>query len=55
MPLGAKVDMIVGFRSMDLAILLDELQNACTNLIVMTDDGSNGHKGFVTTRPGRAI
>ena len=47
--LGAKVDMIVGFRSMDLAILLDELQNACTNLIVMTDDGSNGHKGFVTT------
>ena len=46
--LGAKVDMIVGFRSMDLAILLDELQNACTNLIVMTDDGSNGHKGFVT-------
>ena len=26
--LGAKVDMIVGFRSMDLAILLDELQNA---------------------------
>lgn len=47
--LGAKVDMIVGFRSMDLAILMDELQNACTNLIVMTDDGSNGHKGFVTT------
>ena len=47
--LGAKVAMIVGFRSMDLAILLDELQNACTNLIVMTDDGSNGHKGFVTT------
>ena len=47
--LGAKVDMIMGFRSMDLAILLDELQNACTNLIVMTDDGSNGHKGFVTT------
>ena len=47
--LGAKVDMIVGFRSMDLAILMDELQNACNNLIVMTDDGSNGHKGFVTT------
>ena len=47
--LGAKVDMIVGFRNIELAILLDELQDACENLIVMTDDGSNGHKGFVTT------
>ena len=47
--LGAKVDMIVGFRNIELAILLDELKDACTNLIVMTDDGSNGRKGFVTT------
>lgn len=47
--LGAKVDMIVGFRNIDLAILLDELGDVCENLIVMTDDGSNGHKGFVTT------
>ena len=47
--LGAKVDMIVGFRNIDLAILLDELGDACENLIVMTDDGSNGRKGFVTT------
>ena len=47
--LGAKVDMIVGFRNIELAILLDELGGACENLIVMTDDGSNGNKGFVTT------
>lgn len=47
--LGAKVDMIVGFRNIELAILLDELDGVCENLIVMTDDGSNGHKGFVTT------
>ena len=46
--LGAEVDMIVGFRNIDLAILMDELQNASKNLIVMTDDGSNGKKGFVT-------
>lgn len=45
---GAEVDMIVGFRSTDLIILADEMANACTNLITMTDDGSNGHKGFVT-------
>ena len=46
---GADVDVIVGFRSTSLFILMDELKDACTNLYVMTDDGSNGHKGFVTT------
>ena len=46
---GANVDVIVGFRNTDLFILVDELQDSCTNLYVMTDDGSNGHKGFVTT------
>ena len=46
--LGAEVDMIVGFRNIGLAILMDELQNASKNLIVVTDDGSNGKKGFVT-------
>ena len=46
---GAIVDCIVGFRNINLAILTEELKDACTNLIVMTDDGSNGHKGFTTT------
>ncbi len=46
---GAKVDVIVGFRSTSLFILTDELKDACTNLYIMTDDGSNGRKGFVTT------
>ena len=47
--MGAEVDVIVGFRTADIAILVDELKAASTNLFVMTDDGSNGHKGFVTT------
>ncbi len=47
--MGAEVDVIVGFRNTGLMILMDELKAACTNLYVMTDDGSNGHKGFVTT------
>ena len=47
--MGAEVDVIVGFRNTDLMILMDELERASTNLYVMTDDGSNGHKGFVTT------
>lgn len=46
---GADVDVIVGFRSTSLFILMDELKNACKNLYVMTDDGSNGRQGFVTT------
>lgn len=46
---GADVDIIVGFRSTSLFILMDELKEACTNLYVMTDDGSNGRQGFVTT------
>ena len=47
--MGAEVDVIVGFRNTELMILQDELKSSCTNLFVMTDDGSNGHKGFVTT------
>jgi ferredoxin--NADP+ reductase len=46
--LGLEVDFIVGFKNKDLIILEEEFDNACTNLIVMTDDGSNGNKGFVT-------
>ena len=45
---GVPVDMIAGFRSTDLIILEDEMREASDNLIVMTDDGSNGNKGFVT-------
>jgi len=46
--LGIEVDFIVGFKNKDMIILAEEFESACTNLIVMTDDGSNGNKGFVT-------
>ncbi len=46
--LSAEVDLIVGFRSESLIILESELKNACDRLTIMTDDGSNGRKGFVT-------
>lgn len=45
---GCQVDLIVGFRNESLVILKDELTAACTDLTIMTDDGSNGHQGFVT-------
>ena len=45
---GAKVDGIMGFRNESLIILEQEMRAACENLFLMTDDGSNGNKGFVT-------
>jgi len=48
--LGAKVDMITGFRNKDLVIIEDMCKSVCDNLYVMTDDGSNGNKGFVTQK-----
>ena len=45
---GCEVDLIVGLRNEHLIILKDELAAACTDLTIMTDDGSNANKGFVT-------
>jgi ferredoxin--NADP+ reductase len=45
---GAKVDVIIGARNADLIILENEIKPYCENLYIATDDGSKGHKGFVT-------
>lgn len=46
--LGAEVHAITGFRNKDLIILEKEMEKASDKLVVATDDGSNGNKGFVT-------
>ena len=48
--MGVRVDMINGFRNKDLIIIEDLCKDACTDLYTMTDDGSNGNKGFVTAK-----
>ena len=48
--LGADVTVITGFRTKDIIILEEELNKISDRLIVTTDDGSNGLKGFVTDR-----
>ena len=48
--MGADVTLIAGFRSTDFIILENELKEVSTKLIITTDDGSNGTKGFVTDR-----
>ena len=45
---GNKVHMITGARNKDLLFWQDKMKTACTELHTATDDGSMGHKGFVT-------
>jgi ferredoxin--NADP+ reductase len=45
---GNKVITIIGSRTKDLLILEDEMKRVSDTLIVMTDDGTYGKKGFVT-------
>jgi len=45
---GNKVITIIGARSKDLIIMEKELTKVSDELIVTTDDGSYGRKGFVT-------
>jgi ferredoxin--NADP+ reductase len=45
---GNQVTGITGFRNKELVILEEEMQQACSELIVCTDDGSYGYEGFVT-------
>ncbi|MDD2418845.1 MAG: sulfide/dihydroorotate dehydrogenase-like FAD/NAD-binding protein [Oscillospiraceae bacterium] len=47
---GAHVDMIAGFRNTDILMLEEEMASVSDRLFVMTDDGSNGNKGFVTVK-----
>ncbi len=48
--LGAKVDLIAGFRNKDLVILEKDMDAVSDNLYICTDDGSYGEKGFVTNK-----
>lgn len=46
--LGAEVHSIIGFRNKELIILEEKVKAVSAKTMVMTDDGSNGNKGFVT-------
>lgn len=45
---GNKVISIIGFRSKELILMAEEMASVSDELMVCTDDGSNGNKGFVT-------
>jgi ferredoxin--NADP+ reductase len=46
---GVAVDLIIGAKSKEYLILLDEYKKVTRNIYLCTDDGSAGEKGFVTT------
>jgi ferredoxin--NADP+ reductase len=45
---GDRTSIILGARHDHLLLLIDELREVCDNLLLCTDDGSVGLKGFVT-------
>jgi glutamate synthase (NADPH) small chain len=47
--LGAHTISIIGFRSKDLVFWEDKFKAQSDELLITTDDGSYGQKGFVTT------
>lgn len=52
---GNKVSVILGVRTKELLILEEELNEYADNLLIATDDGSLGTKGFVTTVLGELL
>lgn len=45
---GNRVTTIIGARTKDILILEEELRSASDELLIATDDGSYGRKGFTT-------
>ena len=48
---GNQVDLIGGFKTKEIVILEEEMGQACTDLHICTDDGSEGFHGLVTDSP----
>lgn len=46
--MGVEVHSVTGFRNKEIIILEKEMADVSDKLVIATDDGSNGNKGFVT-------
>lgn len=53
--LGKNCDAILGFKSIENTILLEQFSDVCKETTIMTDDGSLGSKGFVTNAMTRQV
>lgn len=45
---GVAVDVIIGAKTKDLLIYVDQMKEVCDHLYICTDDGSEGFHGLVT-------
>lgn len=45
---GVHIDCVLGAKTKDALILEAEFNEVCDTLYITTDDGTKGHKGFVT-------
>lgn len=52
---AVKKTAVLGFRNKDFVVLEKEFQKASNELVLTTDDGSYGKKGFVTEYTEKAI
>ena len=48
--MGIPTDVIIGARNKSLLFFEDKMRSVCDNLYIMTDDGSYGEQGLVTTK-----
>lgn len=46
---GNRIDTIIGARNRELLILVEEMRAVSDTLTIVTNDGSSGEQGFVTT------
>jgi NAD(P)H-flavin reductase len=47
---GVSIDLVLGAKSKNYLILIDEFKEICNNIYLCTDDGSLGFKGYVTNK-----
>lgn len=52
---GNYVIGIIGAQNKDMLILENEMTSVCDELVITTDDGSYGERGFVTTPLGKYL
>jgi len=52
---ATKKTTVLGFRNKDFVVLEKEFQNASDELVITTDDGTFGKKGFVTEYAQKAL
>lgn len=52
---GDRTTALLGARTSDLLILVDQLEAVCSQVEICTDDGSAGMKGFVTQRLAQLV